>query len=96
MSTTAVSTKRRVVLITDDQEWFSVRKRPVQVEARGPFTSTDEIATLEGDFEIDDEYLDEHIAYYLIRGVDGELYPCAAHVFWRTYELVGDGGETDG
>ena len=25
---------------------------------------------------------------YIIRGVDGEIYPCKAEVFWRSYEEV--------
>lgn len=73
------------------REWFAVRKKPVEVEARGPYFSTDEIDTLEGDFEIDAAYIEEHGGYYIIRGVEGELYPCAADIFEQTYERVGDG-----
>lgn len=68
-----------------------MRKKPVEVEARGPYTSTDEIDTLEGDFEIDDAYIEEHGGYYIIRGVDGELYPCAADIFEQTYERIEEG-----
>lgn len=73
------------------REWFQVRKKPVEVEAHGPYTSTDEIDTLEGDFEVDEEYIEEHGGYYIIRGVDGELYPCAADIFEQTYERIEEG-----
>lgn len=78
---------------SDSDEWFQARKRPVAVEARGPYTDPDEIETLEGDFEVDDEYIDEHGGYYIIRGVEGEEYPCAADIFAKTYERV-TGGPT--
>ena len=47
------------------------------------------IPTLEGD----------HIASagdYIIRGVNGEFYPCKPDIFWKTYETVGDGENVDG
>jgi hypothetical protein len=70
--------------------WRSARKKPVEVEVRGPFTDPDVIETIEGDFEVDEAYIDEHGGYYLIRGVQGEVYPCAVDVFEETYEFVGD------
>lgn len=42
------------------------------------------IPTLEGD----------HIAScgdYIIKGVNGEFYPCKPDIFWKTYERVEDG-----
>lgn len=39
------------------------------------------IKTLEGDHRAD-------IGDYIIRGVEGELYPCKPHIFERTYEKV--------
>ena len=42
------------------------------------------IPTLEGD----------HIASfgdYIIKGVNGEFYPCKPDIFWKTYEQVEDG-----
>lgn len=74
-------------------EWFEARKRPVAVEARGPFEDERIVDTIEGNFEIDDEYLEEHGAYYLVRGVEGEVYPCAADIFEETYEVPEGGSE---
>jgi hypothetical protein len=59
----------------------------VEVEFRGPYTDTDTIDTLEGDFEIDETYIDEHGGYVVIRGVDGEVYPCGLDIFRETYEV---------
>ena len=39
------------------------------------------IRTLEGNMNFDKNY-------YLIKGVEGEFYPCAAHIFEKTYEIV--------
>lgn len=70
-----------------DEDWTVVAKRPVLVEARGPFEDPDVVATLEGDYEVDDAYIEEHGGYVLIRGVDGEVYPCALDIFRETYTL---------
>ena len=69
--------------------WRPARKRPVEIEFRGPFYETDEIETIEGDFEVDEEYLEEHGGYVIIRGVNGEKYPCALDIFTETYEVIG-------
>jgi len=66
-------------------EWRQAEKKPVQIEFRGPYYTEDEIETIEGDFEIDEEYLDEHNGYVVIKGVQGEIYPCALDVFEETY-----------
>ena len=42
------------------------------------------VETLEGDMRIS-------INDYIVRGVDGELYPCKASIFEKTYERVEDG-----
>lgn len=39
------------------------------------------IATLEGSMSV-------LMGDYIIRGVEGELYPCAPHIFAQTYEIV--------
>ena len=72
-------------------DWRRARKKPVEIEFRGPYTEGDVIETLEGDFEIDQDYLDEHGGFVIIRGVDGEVYPCALDIFRETYEVVLDG-----
>jgi len=70
-----------------DDTWRRARKRPVEVEFRGPYTDTDTIDTLEGDFEVDENYINEHGGYVVIRGVDGEVYPCGLDIFRETYEV---------
>lgn len=73
----------------EDNQWKRARKKPVEVEYRGPYTDTDTIETIEGDFEVDEEYIEEHGGYVIIRGVEGEVYPCGVDIFRETYE-VGD------
>ena len=66
--------------------WRKARKKPVVVEFRGPYTDTETIETIEGDFEVDQEYIDEHGGYVIIRGVEEEEYPCGLDIFRETYE----------
>lgn len=77
---------------TLSKEWFTVRKKPVEVEARGPYFTTDQVETLEGDHEVSEEYIEEHGGYYIIKGVEDELYPCAANIFEQTYDRVEEVG----
>jgi hypothetical protein len=72
------------------QEWQPCQKTEV-VEAKGPYTDPDVVETIEGDYEIDDAYIQEHGGFYLMRGSQGEVYPCALDIFNETYEFV----ETD-
>jgi len=62
------------------EEWTSVRKKPVEVEAK---TVTEErrIDTREGT-------VTAYPGDVLIRGVEGELYPCDPDIFAETYEVV--------
>jgi hypothetical protein len=69
-------------------QWRKARKKPVEVEWRGPYDDTDTIETIEGDFEVDEEYIEEHEGYVIICGVEGELYPCGLDIFRETYEQV--------
>ena len=70
-----------------ERDWQPARKKPVKVEACGPFTDPEIVETLEGDFEVDEDYIDEHDGFYLIRGIEGEIYPCGAEIFRKTYEM---------
>lgn len=72
----------------DDFEWRSARKKPVEVDFAGPFADTTTVETIEGDFEVDEDYLDEHGAYVIVRGVEGETYPVAWDIFRETYEIT--------
>lgn len=76
-----------------DPDWFGARKLPVEVEAAGPFRHLGVVETLEGDFGIDREYIREHGGYYLVRGVQGEVYPCAEDVFEETYDVLAGSGD---
>lgn len=64
-------------------KWFSVRKAPVEVEARGPITEPDQIETPEGTMDADE-------GDYIIRGVEGEIYPVKPDIFTKTYQRIGD------
>ena len=69
-------------------EWKDARKRPVEIEFKGPFSIPCTIETLEGEYTIDEEYLEEHDEYVIIRGIEGEVYPCALDIFEETYEVL--------
>lgn len=71
-------------------EWKRATKRPVAVEYMGPYIDPQVVETLEGDFEVDDEYIDEHGGYVIIRGVEGEVYPCGLDIFRETYRFAGE------
>ena len=58
---------------------------PVSITA---FDSTMVIHTLEGDMRAS-------IGDYVIRGVQGEFYPCKSDIFEATYERVDDDERTD-
>lgn len=74
--------------MTESDTWKSARKKPVEVEFQGPFTDIREVNTLEGYFEVDESYIEEHGGFVIIRGVDGEKYPCALDIFRETYEVL--------
>lgn len=69
-------------------EWKPAQKKPVEVEYRGPYEDTDTIETIEGDFEVDEEYIEEHGGYVIIRGVEGERYPCGLDIFRETHDTI--------
>lgn len=64
-------------------EWFPVRKAPVEVEARGPITEPDQIETPEGTMDADE-------GDYIVRGVEGEIYPVKPDIFAKTYQRIGE------
>lgn len=45
------------------------------------------LETLEGDMRVS-------INDYIVRGIDGELYPCKPSIFERTYERLDDDGHS--
>ncbi|MBV0903926.1 hypothetical protein [Haloarcula salina] len=64
----------------DVGEWSAVRKLPVEVEARRVDDRV-EVDTREGTVVAEPGDV-------LIRGVEGELYPCDPDIFDATYEVV--------
>lgn len=73
--------------MSDEHDWVAVEKKPVEVEYRGPYHDPEVVETIEGDFEVDEEYIDEHGGYVIIRGVEGEVYPCGLDIFQQTYRF---------
>ena len=67
--------------------WKRATKKPVTVSYRGPYLDPTVVETIEGDFEIDQEYIEEHGGYVIIQGVDGEIYPCGLDIFEETYQF---------
>ena len=64
----------------DDLAWHDAKKKPVVVQATpmpAPFTVETKEGTMQGD-----------TGDVLIKGVEGELYPCDSEIFGETYELV--------
>lgn len=64
-------------------EWTDVRKLPVEVEAKRVDEET-QIDTREGTVWA-------YPGDVLLRGVEGELYPCDPEIFDETYEVVDPG-----
>ncbi|ELZ78106.1 periplasmic protein involved in polysaccharide export [Haloferax larsenii JCM 13917] len=64
----------------DERDWHYYRKRPVVIQAakvRQPV----EVETREGTVVADE-------GDYLLIGVEGEVYPCDADIFEKTYDRV--------
>ena len=60
--------------------WKKYRKKPVVIEAK-EIKETTVISTLEGAMQ-------GNPGDMLIRGVEGELYPCKKDIFDKTYDEV--------
>ena len=68
--------------ITDN--WFIKDRRNIEIGSKfiiNPIERTVKIPTLEGT-------LTALEGYFIIRGIDGEYYPCKPEIFWKTYEEV--------
>jgi len=63
-------------------EWRKARKKPVVVEFREVDGDNEVIHTLEGDLTA------QKGRDFIIRGVNGEIYPIAKEIFYQTYEVV--------
>lgn len=65
-------------------EWNKARKKPVVIEYREVEGEKEELDTLEGKVTA---YAEDD---FVLRGVDGEVYPCKKDVFWQTYKQVSE------
>ena len=72
------------------REWFVEAVKSGEVEIISNYDEIDfcYINTLEGKMKAD------AVSDYIIRGVKGELYPCKADIFEKTYEAVTDDENT--
>ena len=61
--------------------WQRARKRPVEVDVRGPIEHPESIDTLEG-------IMHASPGDFIVRGVRGEEYPIKPSIFEITYELI--------
>lgn len=67
-------------LTYNDENMYQVRKRPIIVKAI-QVTEDFEVETLEGEMK-------GKVGDYLVKGVEGELYPVKKNIFETTYEMV--------
>ncbi len=63
--------------------WKKARKKPVIIEYREVEGKEELIKTLEGDFIAHPE------TSFIIRGVEGEIYPIKRAIFFKTYDKIG-------
>ena len=61
--------------------WRKARKKPIVVEFR-EVDGEEQIETREG------VLIAKQNEDYIIRGVDGEIYPIKKSIFYRTYEVI--------
>lgn len=64
--------------------WRKARKKPVVIEFRAVIGKEEVIKTREGELK---GYAGEDV---IIRGVQGELYPCKKTIFAQTYDILND------
>lgn len=78
-------------LVGEDWFWDAVTRNDIITYNFGKFHPEDaycEIKTLEGTMRA-------NTGDYIICGVNGEIYPCKADIFEKTYELVGESKEIE-
>ena len=63
-------------------EWMDVRKKPIMVNALKMCVDF-EVDTLEGTHN-------GNAGDYLMKGIDGELYPIKKDIFEKTYDVIYD------
>jgi hypothetical protein len=68
-------------LILDSTKWKRYRKKPIVIEAYQTSIDT-EVTTIEG------ATIPVRAGDWIIKGIAGELYPCYAKIFEKTYKEV--------
>ncbi len=63
-------------------DWKKARKKPVIVEFREVIGEKEEISTREGKLY---GYKGQDV---IIKGIQGEIYPCKKDIFAKTYEVI--------
>ena len=63
-------------------EWRKARKKPIEVEFREVHPPSERIQTREGELSAY-PYKD-----YIIRGVEGEIYPIGKEIFRKSYDVL--------
>lgn len=62
--------------------WRKARKKPIVVEYRRPQGLFERVQTLDG------ELIAKPGTHYVIKGVEGELYPINIDIFEKTYDRL--------
>lgn len=65
-------------------KWYRARKKPIEVLVRDVEGEREKIETEEGDM------IAERGKHFIIKGVEGELYPIAKDIFCKTYDVIGE------
>lgn len=66
----------------DESKFEKYVKKPVVIDA---YLNDEEVM-----METREGVLKAYKGDYIIRGVEGEIYPCNPDIFWKTYEKVED------
>jgi len=64
--------------------WRKARKKPIIIDFREIIVEQESVVTLEGKLI---GFRDKH---FIIRGMDGELYPILKEIFYKTYDVLED------
>jgi len=62
--------------------WRRARKKPIIVEFREPISEIEEVRTREGIL------VAKKGEDFIIKGIEGELYPIKKKIFYKTYEVI--------
>jgi len=62
--------------------WRKARKKPIIIEFRGPISEIEKVRTREGIL------VAKKGEDFIIKGIEGELYPIKKEIFYKTYEVI--------